>query len=164
LNQNGSPSSSNPDSAVLTSSLISFFSGIPPNKEGMLYTIPVVRFADGKYLMDSFAIAKEIESTYPSPSLHLDYEKLQEVIENVGTITSVTRATWMSKIPRDLLPERSAEYFQRTRHERFGMSLDQLERDHGSDERWEEAKAPAKVLGDILRASGGPFYMGSTGE
>jgi len=61
--------------------------GIPPNKKGAEYTIPAVRLADGTYLMDSLQIAGALEMVYPTPSLHLDWEKLQDVIEkNSATI------------------------------------------------------------------------------
>lgn len=113
--------------------------------------------------MDSMPIAKALESAYPTPSLHLDYKKLQVVIKNTGALANPTRPNWMAKVPRNVLQPRCAEYFQKTRAERFGMSLDQWEKEKSSDEHWETAKAPAKVLGDILRESDGPYYMGSTG-
>jgi len=149
--------------------LILFTSGIPPCTEtpdvvGTQFTIPAVRFPDGSYLMDSMPIAKALESAHPIPSLHLDYEELQVVIKNTGAIANSTRPNWMAKVPRDVLQPRCAEYFEKTRSGRFGMSLDQWEKKNSSDELWETVKAPAKLLGDILRKSGGPFYMGTTGK
>lgn len=42
------------------------------------------------------------------------------------------------------------------------MPLEQLEKEFGTEERWLEAKPTAEELGAILRASGGPYYKGSS--
>lgn len=42
------------------------------------------------------------------------------------------------------------------------MPLEQLEQEFGTEERWVEAKPVAEDLGSILKASGGPYYMGSS--
>lgn len=44
------------------------------------------------------------------------------------------------------------------------MSLPQLEKETGGDSAWEAAKPALKELGAILRAEGGPFVLGKTGE
>ena len=137
-------------------------SGIPPNKKGAEYTIPAVRLADGTYLMDSFPIAGALEMAYPTPSLHLDWEKLQDVIEKTEQLSAATTPWWKAKVPRNLLLPRSAEYFSRTRHQRYNMPLEQLEKELGTEERWVEAKPIAEELGAILKASGGPYYYGSS--
>ena len=137
-------------------------SGIPPNKKGAEYTIPAVRLADGTYLMDSFPIAGALEMAYPTPSLHLDWEKLPDVIEKTQQLSETTTPWWKAKVPRNLLLPRSAEYFSRTRHQRYNMPLEQLEKELGTEERWVEAKPIAEELGAILKASGGPYYKGSS--
>jgi hypothetical protein len=121
-----------------------------------------VRLADGTYLMDSFPIAGALEMAYPTPSLHLDWEKLREVIEKTEQLSATTTPWWKAKVPRNLLLPRSAEYFSRTRHQRYNMSLEQLEKELGTEERWVEAKPIAEELGAILKASGGPYYKGSS--
>jgi len=136
--------------------------GIPPNKKGAEYTIPAVRFADGTYLMDSFPIAGALDMAYPTPSLHLDWEKLQDVVEKTQQLSEITAPWWKAKVSRNLLLPRSAEYFSRARQQRYNMPLEQLEKEFGTEERWIEAKPIAVELGVILRASGGPYYQGST--
>jgi hypothetical protein len=121
-----------------------------------------VRLADGTYLMDSFPIAGALEMAYPTPSLHLDWEKLRDVIEKTQQLSATTTPWWKAKVPRNLLLPRSAEYFSRTRHQRFNMPLEQLEKELGTEERWVEAKPIAEELGAILKASGGPYYKGSS--
>jgi len=74
------------------------------------------------------------------------------------------RGVAIPKIPRNLLNPPSAEYLDRTRLARFGMSLPQLEKETGGDSAWEAAKPALKELGAILRAEGGPFVLGKTGE
>ena len=112
--------------------------------------------------MDSFPIAGALEMAYPTPSLHLDWEKLQDVIEKTEQLSAATTPWWKAKVPRNLLLPRSAEYFSRTRHQRYNMPLEQLEKELGTEERWVEAKPIAEELGAILKASGGPYYKGSS--
>ncbi|KIW01904.1 hypothetical protein, variant [Verruconis gallopava] len=135
--------------------------GIPENKSGTKYTIPAVRLTDGTYLMDSLPIAKALEKEYPTPSLHLDWETLPKVFEKTTQILDITTPWWKAKIPRNVLLPRSAEYFSRTRAERHGMPLEQLESDFATEQVWSQVKPVAEQLGAILKASGGPYYMGS---
>lgn len=137
---------------------------LQPNTEGFEYTIPIVHLEDGTYLMDSFPIAKALEALYPVPSLYLNYEKLQDVIKYTTELSQTTNPCWIAKVPRNILLPRSSEYFQRTRHERFEMSLDDLEKERGTEERWTEAEPAARALGKLLAAEDGPFYMGQTGD
>ena len=89
----------------------------------MPYTIPVVQFPDGSYLMDSKSIASRLEREHPSPSLHLDSPLLPKVEELVSRCVNPARGMWMPLVPEKLLPERSSEYFHRTREGRLGMPL-----------------------------------------
>ncbi|KAF2491132.1 hypothetical protein BU16DRAFT_621782 [Lophium mytilinum] len=135
---------------------------IPPNKKGAEYTIPAVRLADGTYLMDSFPIAEALEKAYPAPSLHLDWEKLPEVIEKINQLSEATTPWWKAKVPRNLLLPRSAEYFSRTRGQRYNMPLEQLEKELATEEKWVEVKPISGDLCALLKASGGPYYKGTT--
>ena len=140
-------------------------SGIAASEEGSAnYTIPMVHFPDGNYLMDSRPIADKLEELKPQPSLHLDYDKLELVTRYCSALANTTRPCWAPLVARNLLLPRSREYFERTRKERFGMSLEQLEKEQGTDERWVEAQPTARALGDTLRQSGGPFFMGQSGK
>jgi hypothetical protein len=112
--------------------------------------------------MDSLPIAKALELVYPSPSLHLDWEGLPDVMEKTMKLLTITTPWWKAKVPRNLLLPRSAEYFLRTRGMRHNMSLDQLETEFATEDRWTEAKPVAEELGAIIKASGGPFYRGSS--
>jgi len=114
--------------------------------------------------MDSLPIASTLEVAYPTPSLHLDWDKLRDVIEKTGQLSEITTPWWKAKVPRNLLLPRSAEYFSRTRHQRYGLPLEQLEQEHGTGERWGEAKPIAVALGTLLRENGGPYYRGSSRE
>jgi hypothetical protein len=114
--------------------------------------------------MDSFPIAGALEMVYPTPSLHLDWEKLPDVIAKTLQLSEMTTPWWKAKVPRNLLSLESAEYFHRTRQQRYNMPLEQLEKELGTEERWVEAKPIAEELGVILKASGGPYYKGSSRE
>ena len=44
------------------------------------------------------------------------------------------------------------------------MPLRQFEKEQGGDKAWEEATPALKEAGELLRANGGPFVLGETGE
>ncbi|KAL8950996.1 MAG: hypothetical protein Q9222_002994 [Ikaeria aurantiellina] len=136
--------------------------GIPPNPDGTPYTVPAVRFPDGTHVMDSINVAHELEKRYPTPSLHLDSPLLKKITEWMPTLFQPLAPVVMPKIPRNLLNPDSVTYFEETRSKRFGMPLDQFERDHGGDEAWEKAAPAFKEVGELLKAHGGPFLMGVT--
>jgi len=143
------------------------YSGLPPNDpndSGYFtdYTIPAIRYADRTYEMDSWKIAQELEKRYPAPSLHMDDPIVQKIRE--VTIMKPLSPHIIPKVPRNLLTKISAEYYELTREERFGMPLEQIEREKGTEQCWEEMKPIARDLGDLLREKGGPFFLGETGK
>ena len=139
--------------------------GLPPNENcNTPYTIPTIRDANGKYTMDSRKIVAELEKQYPEPSLHLDSPQLAKVDELVMKTIAPLRAVIMPLVPRNILREPSAEYFERKGEERFGMPLAQVEKEQGGNKGWEGAIPYLKETGDMLRAEGGPFLLGKTGE
>ena len=71
-------------------------------------------------------------------------------------------AVVLPKVARNLLNPPSAEYFERTRQEKFGMPLAQLEREKGGESAFEEAEPGFKKVGEMLREKGGPFFLGET--
>ena len=136
--------------------------GLEPNAEGTPYTIPAVRLPDGKYLMESRQIAAELVRYCPDPPLHLDAPELKEVEALIPKLMMALRPEVMPNIPRNLLKSPSAEYFERTRAERFGKTLGRLEREDGGEICWTAVEPAAKELGTILKAQGGPFVLGKT--
>ncbi|KAI8936485.1 hypothetical protein NX059_006890 [Plenodomus lindquistii] len=147
----------------VASTLSSF--GIPPAPKDapgyfVDYTIPAIRYADGSFAMDSWPIAHDLEKQYPEPSLHLDNAIVTQVRDLIGDLFKPLRPHILPRVPL-LLPERSAEYFYRTRKEQFGKPLQEVGAEAG-EANWEEAKKQAKVVGDLLRKHGGPFFLGET--
>lgn len=113
--------------------------------------------------MDSWPIAHELETQYPAPSLRLfDNPVVVKVRDLTGGVMMPLRAHLLPRVPL-LLPERSAEYFYETRRVRFGKSLQEVAGE-ASEANWEEARAPAREMGDLLREHGGPFFLGDVGE
>ena len=138
--------------------------GISPNEPpDTPYTSPAIRISD-EYVMDSRKIADVLEKQHPSPSLHLDSPILKRVEELMPQCKTPIRAIFVPKVPRELLSPRSAEYFERTRRESLGMTLSQLEKEKGGESAWESATPKWKELGALLKAEGGPFFMGKTGK
>ncbi|KAL9047218.1 MAG: hypothetical protein Q9214_000156 [Letrouitia sp. 1 TL-2023] len=146
-----------PDVAPTISSL-----GLLSNPEATPYTVPTVHLPNGEYVMDSRKIVEKLEQLHPSPSLHLDSPSLSKIEELWPKAIIPLRGCLMPKIPRALLNEASLDYFYRTREQRFGMPLDQLEKEHGGDSAWEEARPAIEEVGKLLKAEGGPFILGNT--
>ena len=138
--------------------------GVPPSEPpDTPYTSPTICIS-GKYVMDSPKIADALEKEYPSPSLHLDSAILKKVDELFPQCLMTLVPVFMPRVPRAMLSPASAEYFSRTTAERFGMDLSQLEKEKGGDSGWKAAEPKWKELGALLKAEGGPFFMGKTGK
>ena len=138
--------------------------GIPPSEPpASAYSCPTIRISD-KYVMDSRKIANVLEKEHPLPSLHLDSPILKKVEELAPQCVMPIGPVFMPRIPRVVLNPRSAEYFEHTREERFGMTLSQLEKEKGGESAWKAAEPKWKELGTLLKAKGGPFFMGKTGK
>jgi hypothetical protein len=114
--------------------------------------------------MDSWPIAHSLEKQYPSPSLHINNPIAEQVVNLLAKLRTPLMPALLPKVPVVLLPNISADYFNRTRKERFGMSLQEFEKTKTADECLEEAKQPAKETGDLLRKHGGPYFLGETGR
>ncbi|KAF4553485.1 Glutathione S-transferase-like protein 11 [Elsinoe fawcettii] len=147
-----------PDVAPLLKSF-----GLPPNEEGTPYTIPTIKTKDGEYIMDSKKIAAYLEKTYPPgeyPEVKLDTPVQERVINIIQEIMTKLAPVVMPKASRNLLNPPSQEYFQRTRAERFGMSLDELEAKKGGDESWKDAEKPLNEMAALLQEKDGPYCLG----
>jgi hypothetical protein len=146
-------------------------SGIEPNRpeENFApYSSPAIKINDGSkttYVMESSRIAASLEALSPTNSLHLDSDILPRVQELIPKIMGPLRPEWMPKIPRNVLGPESAEYFQRTRAERVGMSLDEFDKKGpgAGEEAWELARDGIEKMASVLKENEGPFFMGSTG-
>ncbi|KAF2120809.1 glutathione S-transferas-like protein [Lophiotrema nucula] len=139
--------------------------GIPPNDHNdpsylVDYTSPAIRFEDGAYAMDSWIIAQELEKRYPSPSLHLDDPVVEEVRSSIKSVDNPIRGAIIPRVARYLLPDRSREYFERTRAVRLGIPLSQFEKEKGGEQIWEDVKVPAQKFAEVLKRNGGPFFLG----
>ena len=142
--------------------------GIPPNDKNAPgyfadYSSPAIKYADGSYAQDSWPIAHELEKQYPNPSLHLDDPIVVRIRDHIPKMMGPLVPHVIPKVPL-LLPKPSADYFYETREKMFGAPLQDVHDERATEECWEQAKAPAKETGDLLRKNGGPFFLGETGE
>ena len=141
-------------------------SGVPPNKEGTPYTIPVLRFprsptSEPRWVMESRAIAAALEQEFPSPPLHLDAAILPKVEALVSKISPALAPIFVPRVARDILNPRSISYFVRTRKEKFGMPLDELEKsEKGGEAAWKNAGPHLSELAVLLKENDGPFFLG----
>ena len=135
----------------------------PNEQPSTAYTCPAIRISD-KYVMDSRKIVDVLEEAHPSPALHLDSPILEKVEELIPQCLMPIGPILFPRVPRFLLNPRSAEYFEHTRGASYGMPLSQLEREKGGENAWKAAEPKWKELATLLKAEGGPFFMGETGK
>lgn len=118
---------------------------------------------DGTWIMDSWKIADALEEKYPEPSLRLDSPYMARVRQILVAIQSNIPGIYIPGVPRELLSERSREYFRRTREEKVGMTLEQLEKEKGGEVAWKAAKPHLQEMTALLKEnSDGPFFEGKT--
>ncbi|KAK7179214.1 uncharacterized protein CC84DRAFT_1191760 [Paraphaeosphaeria sporulosa] len=127
------------------------------------YSIPAIKYEDGTYEMDSWPIAQELERRYPSPSLHLNEPVTVKVRDQISKILSPIILQLLPRVP-DQLPERSREYYNRTREEMFGRPLAELHKEalENAEDGWKQLQEPVKEIADLLRKHDGPFFLGET--
>ncbi|KAL7933842.1 hypothetical protein V8C35DRAFT_302570 [Trichoderma chlorosporum] len=141
--------------------------GITPNPAStkeFAYTVPVVRFSHGDYLMQSYAIVQKLEELWPEPSLRLDsdsYDKAIAALSQIGSALAPETRPW---VPRNILNSASIEYFERTRGAQFGMPLADLHKsDKAGEAAWAAAEPGLQMLKRILTEnSSGPYIDGDS--
>ncbi|KAJ0314581.1 hypothetical protein Brms1b_006736 [Colletotrichum noveboracense] len=126
------------------------------------FTCPTVQFPDGTYIMNSKKIIPRIEADYPEPPLYHDADLCQEALKHIAPVWDALAPILLPVAPREILNERSAEYFWRTRKEFLGMSLDEFGEKNGGEKAWEKAKKPIKDAAALLNKTEGPFFLGDT--
>ncbi|KAL8669109.1 MAG: hypothetical protein Q9168_006290 [Polycauliona sp. 1 TL-2023] len=137
--------------------------GIPPNPSSpgsRPYTVPAIRFPDGTYVMESKNIAVSLEEKYPSPSLHLDSPQLAKIEALLPQLFIPLRGVVTPKIGRNLMTQESEPYFYKSRAEKFGMPLDQMDREMSGEKQWEEARPVIREVAALIEEKGGPFVLG----
>lgn len=139
--------------------------GIAPNPAGSTptpYSIPMVRMPDGRYVMDSAKIAEGLEAQQPSPSLQLGSPRVGRTQEAVLLADKPLTPVAKTRVPEMLLNPSSAEYFRRTRSQRFGMPLEELARSEMAGEAaWTgAAEGLARVRAVLAEDEAGPYVMG----
>jgi glutathione S-transferase len=142
--------------------------GLPPNPKDAPgyftdYSIPAIKYEDGSYQMDSWLIAHELEKRYPSPSLHLDDPVNIKVRDQIPAILGPIFLQFLLIIPT-LLPERSQEYFYRTREADLGKPLSEVHKEAlaNAEEGWKKTEESLKEVADLLKKHEGPYFLGKT--
>lgn len=134
-----------------------------------LYTIPAIKFPDGKYMMNSKDIAQYLEEKYPEPSIHLDSPYIPKVIKEIATLIdhSLGKSLFgivLDRVPSRILNPSSAEYWIRTRSDVVGKPLAELTAEEkGGQVLWDNA---VENIGNVTRLlkenPEGPFFAGKT--
>ncbi|KAF7188529.1 Glutathione S-transferase-like protein ustS [Pseudocercospora fuligena] len=142
--------------------------GIPPNdptvNPNATYSSPAISLPDGRHIMDSLAIAHELEKLYPSPSLSFD--KAEEMQSAVLKVNKALVPIIIPRIPELILNDSSKEYFLETRAKRFGKPLPELARTADVGKCWEDAKSGLHEISALLAGNhdGRTFVLGGNQE
>ncbi|KAI1822876.1 putative glutathione S-transferase [Xylaria intraflava] len=128
----------------------------PDKKE---FTVPTVRMPGGRYIMDSWNIAQEIEKLYPTPPLNLDSPILPKYIDLLGKAFPEVIPNYILEAPK-LLNEVNHSYWHETRSQWVGMPLEQFVKERGGPKAYEAAAPHLKAMTALLKEKGGPFFMG----
>jgi glutathione S-transferase len=102
--------------------------------------------------MDSWKIAQALEARYPKPSLHLDSPIRQKIEALIGQAVGPLVPVFVELVPKRLLGEREQEYWARTRKPILEKGPD--------PQAWEKAAPALKEATELLKANGGPFFLG----
>lgn len=140
--------------------------GLPPHDPAAgntkNYTVPAIHHVPtDKYVMDSPAVAKFIESAYPDPPVQLDSELGAQIMLKLRAEVGPT--VQKSLMPREalILSPRAEEYFRRAREARIGRSLEELL--EGEEEAWQALESDSQAIGALMRTNkaDGPFVLGA---
>ncbi|KAK5957624.1 hypothetical protein OHC33_000811 [Knufia fluminis] len=136
---------------------------VPPAKSplGIEYSSPAITLPDGTWIMDSRAIANEIEKRHPTPSVHLDSPVLSKIEEIMTKIMPALVGIYVPLVPQRLLNEASHPHWYKTRPVWVGMPLDQLQRERGGQKAWDGAKPYIDEVTKMLKEDqSGPYFLG----
>ncbi|WPH01513.1 Hypothetical protein R9X50_00435900 [Acrodontium crateriforme] len=136
--------------------------GIEPNPSvsSTGFSIPIARFPDGKYIMNSLQIAHELEKFQPEPSLRLENGYVQPTTESVNLIVRALAPRAVPRVWELLLNPASQPYFHETRTRRFGMALTDVAESLEARDAWENAMPGVERLKALLHENEGPFIAG----
>ncbi|KAK3335253.1 hypothetical protein B0T19DRAFT_405919 [Cercophora scortea] len=134
---------------------------VTPNASDPPYTIPAIRLPDGKYVMDSYKIADELEKQHPSPPLHLGAPVQLRLVELLKRVHPPFFGIVSTGVPKNLLSAASIPYWYRTRGEDVGMPLDEYTRLKGGEVALAAMAPHMRAITDLLKETpDGPFFMG----
>ncbi|KAF2430208.1 hypothetical protein EJ08DRAFT_589391 [Tothia fuscella] len=133
--------------------------GIPPSDENPGYHVPPIRI-ENRYIMDSEEIAAALEDYAPDPSLRLDAEVLSQIEALIPEIRAALLPEWMPRIQQNVLASKSKDCFERTRSEKLGMPLDQLQKEKGGEQYWQAVQPVLIELASLVNQTDGLFFLG----
>ncbi|KAF4494680.1 glutathione S-transferase [Fusarium agapanthi] len=127
------------------------------------WTIPTIKFPDGEYIMDSNNILERVEKDHPEPSVHKDSPVLAKLFSIMPNIMSALRPVYFYTVPNNILSEKSIPYWHETRSKMAGQPIEELHKEKGGQQAWDNAKAHIQEVEALLKEnSEGPFFLGKT--
>ncbi|KAI4111042.1 MAG: hypothetical protein LQ339_000770 [Xanthoria mediterranea] len=132
------------------------------------YTVPLLKLpthhysnstASDKYIMDSAAIARELETLFPEPALRQDTPAQKKIESLWPQIMRIIGPAILPGITKMLSPL-SVEYFISTREAAFGVKISDYDSPQAIEKAWGDVKPLLVELGEVLNAKGGPFVEG----
>nr|OQO23264.1 hypothetical protein B0A51_08516 [Rachicladosporium sp. CCFEE 5018] len=138
--------------------------GISPASSEKKYSVPAIYHQpSNKYIMDSDAISKFLEFTYPEPSLQLSSDLGTEIEAQGRAVLGPVLSIAVPPREIDHLSPRTAEYFRRTREARWGHTLESLIEGDNEEQAWTAAQEGMKEQDKLIKTNRaeGPFVLGA---
>lgn len=125
-------------------------------------TVPVL--VDGQdYIVDSWEIAQYLEKKVPSPTIFPNgFDANEKFHEYYKAELQPVVLKWIIPFIPPMLDDRGAEYFIRTREQRFGCSLTEYSKGSDDSEHLPVLRGKMTPVFHALRASGS-YIMGEFG-
>lgn len=128
------------------------------------YTVPAMQLPDGTAVMDSANIVKKLEELHPEPSLHLENDLHNKVLQVFGPLMAPLMAVCYPRIQRDILLLETVPSWTAKKEAGFGMSIEELEKTKGGETAWKSAEPGLEGMRKFLKVhkkDEGPFVCGS---
>lgn len=145
-------------------------SGLPPasSTADPAYTVPAIHHVPtNSYIMDSYAIAKFLETTYPSTkyrALPLHSEVGDEIVSKAAAALDPVFGPCLTPTEITMLSPRAQVYFRTTREKMFGCKIEELISGDKAEQIWAGAATEIQRVNAIVEkqkeSSRGPFLFG----
>ncbi|KAI1433963.1 thioredoxin-like protein [Xylaria sp. CBS 124048] len=130
-----------------------------PNEQQ--WTVPAVKLPDGRWVMDSWNIAQELEKLYPTPAVVLDSPIRQRYLDVFDNAFREILPSRLLDVHSRILSDVSKPFWRETRESKFGATLEELNEEYGDGKAWKAASPYLQQITALLKENNeGPLFLG----